>query len=204
MDWPAGLCCPSASAMRWACLLPGTKVNITPYGAGAQLLPAGRTARLVEEDGVLVADAETPVDDDTVFALIDAGRKGRSRSTPASPFRCLSAHITIMRAWCDGGAGGSRAQRSHPRRDILGSHQAARQHAARAADAAQLLNARFAAPFMLSRPLVRKLPNTLSRLGIAGGAVYDALVALAAKEHGAAPPPGMRGHAAPTTPSASR
>jgi len=56
-------------------LLPGTKVDITPYGAGAQLLPAGRTARLVEEDGVLVADAETPVDDDVVFALIDAGRK---------------------------------------------------------------------------------------------------------------------------------
>ena len=56
-------------------LLPGTKVYITPYGAGAQLLPAGRTARLVEEDGVLVADAETPVDDDVVFALIDAGRK---------------------------------------------------------------------------------------------------------------------------------
>jgi AbrB family looped-hinge helix DNA binding protein len=56
-------------------LLPGTKVDITPYGAGAQLLPAGRTARLVEEDGVLVADAETAVDDDMVFALIDAGRK---------------------------------------------------------------------------------------------------------------------------------
>ncbi len=56
-------------------LLPGTKVDITPYGVGAQLLPAGRTARPVEEDGVLVADAETSVDDDTVFALIDAGRK---------------------------------------------------------------------------------------------------------------------------------
>src|SRR5437016_1615222 len=56
-------------------LLPGTKVDITPYGAGAQLLPAGRTARLVEEGGVLVADAETPVDDAMVFALIDAGRK---------------------------------------------------------------------------------------------------------------------------------
>jgi predicted nucleic acid-binding protein len=53
------------------------------------------------------------------------------------------------------------------------------------ADAAQLLNARFAAPFMLSGPLARKLPDTLSRLGIAGGAVYDAMVALAAKEHGA-------------------
>jgi len=56
-------------------LQPGTKIDITPYGAGAQILPAGRTARLVVEDGVLVADAETPVDDDTVFALIDAGRK---------------------------------------------------------------------------------------------------------------------------------
>jgi hypothetical protein len=40
-----------------------------------QLVPAGRTARLVEEDGVLVAAAETPVDDDAVFALIDAGRR---------------------------------------------------------------------------------------------------------------------------------
>jgi hypothetical protein len=39
---------------------------------------------------------------------------------------------------------------------------------------------------MLSRPLVRKLPDTLSRLGIAGGAVDDALVALAAQEPGAA------------------
>ena len=56
-------------------LLPGTRVDITPYGAGAQILPAGRTARLVEEDGVLVADAKAPVDDDVVFALIDAGRK---------------------------------------------------------------------------------------------------------------------------------
>ena len=56
-------------------LLPGTKVDISPYGAGAQLVPAGRTARLVAEDGVLVAAGETPVDDDVVFALIDAGRK---------------------------------------------------------------------------------------------------------------------------------
>jgi AbrB family looped-hinge helix DNA binding protein len=56
-------------------LLPGTKVDITPYGAGAQLVPAGRTARLVEEDGVLVAASDTPVDDDMVFALIDSGRK---------------------------------------------------------------------------------------------------------------------------------
>jgi toxin FitB len=53
------------------------------------------------------------------------------------------------------------------------------------ADAARLLNARFASPFKMSMSLARELPDTLSRLGIAGGAVYDALVALAAKEHGA-------------------
>ena len=55
-------------------LLPGTKVDISPYGAGAQVVPAGRTARLVEEDGVLVSAGDTPVDDGVVFALIDAGR----------------------------------------------------------------------------------------------------------------------------------
>jgi toxin FitB len=50
------------------------------------------------------------------------------------------------------------------------------------ADAARLLKARFS-PLLLSAPRARKLPDTLSRLGIAGGAVYDALVALAAKDH---------------------
>ena len=43
-------------------LLPGTKVDISPYGAGVQVVPAGRTARLVEEDGVLVSAGDTPVD----------------------------------------------------------------------------------------------------------------------------------------------
>ena len=52
------------------------------------------------------------------------------------------------------------------------------------ADAARLLKARFSSALMLSSSRTRKLPDTLSRLGIAGGAVYDALVALAAKEHG--------------------
>ena len=45
------------------------------YGAGVQVVPSGRTARLVEEDGVLVSAGETPVDDDILFGLIDAGRK---------------------------------------------------------------------------------------------------------------------------------
>jgi len=43
------------------------------------------------------------------------------------------------------------------------------------ADAARLLDARFPAPLVLSSERTRELPGTLSRLGIAGGAVYDAL-----------------------------
>jgi len=55
-----------------------------------------------------------------------------------------------------------------------------------AEDAARLIDARFATPLRLSGPSARKVHLTLSRLGIAGGAVYDAVVALAAKEHGVA------------------
>jgi AbrB family looped-hinge helix DNA binding protein len=53
----------------------GSKVSITRYGAGLQLVPTGRTARLVEEDGALVATGETTVDDEVVFGLLDASRR---------------------------------------------------------------------------------------------------------------------------------
>jgi AbrB family looped-hinge helix DNA binding protein len=53
----------------------GTKVDISFYGAGLQLVPGGRTARLVEEDGMLVIAGETRINDEIVFALIDAGRR---------------------------------------------------------------------------------------------------------------------------------
>ncbi|MBP2365334.1 AbrB/MazE/SpoVT family DNA-binding domain-containing protein [Pseudonocardia parietis] len=56
-------------------LVPGATVDVSRYGAGLQLVPVGRTARLVEEDGVLVADGDTGIDDDDVFGLIDAGRR---------------------------------------------------------------------------------------------------------------------------------
>lgn len=56
-------------------LVPGSTVDISRYGAGLQLLPAGRTARLVEEDGLLVATGETTIDDDDVLGLVDAGRR---------------------------------------------------------------------------------------------------------------------------------
>jgi predicted nucleic acid-binding protein len=54
-----------------------------------------------------------------------------------------------------------------------------------AADAARLLASRFASPLPLSAKTARRVPEILAELGIAGGAVYDALVALAALEHGA-------------------
>jgi bifunctional DNA-binding transcriptional regulator/antitoxin component of YhaV-PrlF toxin-antitoxin module len=110
-------------------LLPPTTVGISPYGAGAQIVPTGWTERLAEENGRLVAISDTVVTDDMVFALIDAGR--------------------------------TRPSRRHQRRRslILRSHPG---HAS-----------------------VMEWWETLSHPGIAGGAVYDAMVALAAREHGA-------------------
>lgn len=53
----------------------GSTVDISRYGSGLALVPSGRTARLVEENGVLVATGETTIDDDDVFTLIDSGRR---------------------------------------------------------------------------------------------------------------------------------
>ncbi len=54
-----------------------------------------------------------------------------------------------------------------------------------AGDAARLLRERFAAPLVLKRGTYARLPEILSDRGVAGGAVYDALVALAALDHDA-------------------
>jgi AbrB family looped-hinge helix DNA binding protein len=56
-------------------LTPGTTVDISRYGAGLQLVPTGRTARLIDEGGVTVATGETVISDEDVFGLIDAGRR---------------------------------------------------------------------------------------------------------------------------------
>jgi hypothetical protein len=50
------------------------------------------------------------------------------------------------------------------------------------ADAARLIAASFDAPAILSADRAATLPALLAPLGIAGGAVYDALIALAAIE----------------------
>jgi len=56
-------------------LTAGSKVDISRYGAGLALVPAGRTAALVDEDGLLVITGETVIDDDVVFGLIDTARR---------------------------------------------------------------------------------------------------------------------------------
>ena len=57
-------------------LTPGSTVDISQYGSGLSMVAAGRTARLVEESGVLVARGDsTDIDDDAVFDLLDAGRR---------------------------------------------------------------------------------------------------------------------------------
>lgn len=56
-------------------LTPGSTVDISRYGAGLQLVLAERAARLVEEAGVLVVTGDTEIDDDDVFALVDASRR---------------------------------------------------------------------------------------------------------------------------------
>jgi len=56
-------------------LLPGATVDVSFYGAGLQILPSGRTARIVDVDGALVADSDTAVTDDVVFGLVDSLRR---------------------------------------------------------------------------------------------------------------------------------
>ena len=50
-------------------------------------------------------------------------------------------------------------------------------------DAARLLRERFAAPLLLGPDTAARIPEIFSTLNIAGGAAYDALIALAAAEH---------------------
>jgi AbrB family looped-hinge helix DNA binding protein len=56
-------------------LVPGNTVDVSLYGSGLQLVPTGRTARLVTEDGMLVAESSTPVTDEVVFGLLDSLRR---------------------------------------------------------------------------------------------------------------------------------
>ncbi len=50
-------------------------------------------------------------------------------------------------------------------------------------DAVRLLESNFGAPLVLDEATAQTVPQMLAARGIAGGAVYDALVALAAAQH---------------------
>lgn len=56
-------------------LTAGTTLDISIYGDGLQVVPGGRTARLRRVAGRLVAESQTVVTDDMVFAALDAGRR---------------------------------------------------------------------------------------------------------------------------------
>jgi AbrB family looped-hinge helix DNA binding protein len=56
-------------------ITPGSTVDVSRYGSGVQISPAGRVARLVEEDGVLVATGDATISDEDVFGMIDSGRR---------------------------------------------------------------------------------------------------------------------------------
>lgn len=53
-----------------------------------------------------------------------------------------------------------------------------------AMDAATLLTERFAAPLLLTTADTARLPELLAARGIAGGAVYDAIIGMAALQNG--------------------
>lgn len=53
------------------------------------------------------------------------------------------------------------------------------------ADAVLLIDDNFEAPLVLSEPATRTTHAALASSGVAGGATYDGLVALTAREHGA-------------------
>lgn len=57
-------------------LVPGSQVDVSPYGGGVQITPGGRTARLERDaSGRLVSVSETVVTDEQMFSLIDSGRR---------------------------------------------------------------------------------------------------------------------------------
>ena len=56
-------------------LAPGSVVDITQYGDGLHVAPSGRTARLEQRGGHLVAVSDTTIDDTDVFDLLESIRR---------------------------------------------------------------------------------------------------------------------------------
>jgi len=56
-------------------LVPGSTVDVSLYGAGLQMIAVGRTARVRSVRGELIAESDTVVTDEDVFALLDGDRR---------------------------------------------------------------------------------------------------------------------------------
>ncbi len=56
-------------------LTPGSTVDVSPYGDGLHLAPVSRTARVRTVRGEVVAESETVITDEDVFAILDADRR---------------------------------------------------------------------------------------------------------------------------------
>jgi AbrB family looped-hinge helix DNA binding protein len=56
-------------------LKPGSTVDVSPYGAGLQMVAVSRTARLRTIRGDVVAESETVISDEDVFAILDGDRR---------------------------------------------------------------------------------------------------------------------------------
>lgn len=56
-------------------LTAGSAVDVSIDRSGLRVIPAGRTARIVERDGILAAESDTPVTDDIVFGLFNSQRR---------------------------------------------------------------------------------------------------------------------------------
>ena len=167
-------------------LLPGTKVDISPYGAGVQVVPAGRTARLVEEDGVLYRPAiRLPMTTSSSASSTRAASDRRGRhECRRSPLGSLAPASRGSGALV--GRARARAERACSGGDLLRAHQAARRRQAVRRGCRAFARRAVHNAADVERPACSDGSCHLEPPGYCGGAVYDGLVALAAKEHGVA------------------
>lgn len=56
-------------------LKPGSTVDVSPYGAGLQMIAVSRTARVRTIRGAVVAESDTVLTDEDIFTLLDADRR---------------------------------------------------------------------------------------------------------------------------------
>ncbi len=179
-------------------LTPGSTVEFSRYGAGLQLVPTERTARRSMSPGCSWQPGTarlttrwssgllTPAGVDRAGARYKRRHPAAGTDTPR-PRRCRSLVEWPRRGTGRACAGG----------DVLGTHSTARRLTAGASRRRPTDHRALWHALCTWARHVRAAP-VLGRLGIAGCGVYDALVAMAAVEHGATIPASPTTSAAPS------